>query len=82
MGIQSSVSKSSEFLGIKSPTQTTEQLMNHLFPDENDDKKDEKHGSPAQQRTSTPINKNRTISTATVSDVSFPPNESIERAKI
>lgn len=68
MGIHSSTPKSDGFFGIKSPTQTTEQLIDHLFPDEDETNKTASHISTEQQRTSTPINKNRTITA--VSEVS------------
>lgn len=76
MGIQSSVPTSGGLFGIKFPTQTTEQLIDHLFPDDNDDNKSEIHISTEQQRTSTPINKNRTITAA--SEVSSPRSPSRE----
>lgn len=69
MGIQSSAPKSDGFFGIKSPTQTTEQLIDHLFPDEDEANKTAAQVGTEQQRTSTPINKNRAI--AAVSEVSF-----------
>lgn len=64
MGIQSSVPKSGGFFGMKSPTQTTEQLIDNLFRDEDGDSS-KAHIDTEQQRTSTPMNKNRKIATET-----------------
>lgn len=64
MGIPSSMPKSSGIFGIKSPTQTTEQLIDNLFRDEDHDDEDNSGQTTIkkeQQRTSTPISKNRSI---------------------
>lgn len=70
MGIQSSMPKSDGLFGMKSTTQTTDQLIDHLFPDEDAENNSETHINTEQKRTSTPIDNKPTI--ATVSEVSYP----------